>query len=188
MVTLLTVHEYDFLTSLGWDPVRRSGIGWPSILALADTGWVLTATLASCGVLGVAFAVGLYRSTRSVAAALLVGLLSAAVGLEAFTTDPPTSLAPSTWHGDIHKAVYPLLVVLAVAAPAAVGRALWAELRWRGYGAYSFMTTALLAATLTLQAPARFGQVLEYLFFGALLLWLEVVALRLWFLSTDARS
>ena len=187
-MTLLTVVEYDFLTSLGWDPVRRTEIGWPSILALAETGWLLTAALVSCGLLGVGLAVGLYRSTTGAAAAriaaLLVGMLAVAVGLEAFTTDPPAPPGGATWHGDIHDLAYPLVVVLAVVAPVAVGRALRTEPSWRGYGSYSLVTAAILVATLALQAQERFGQLLEYVFFALLLLWLEVIALRLWFVSS----
>lgn len=187
VVTLLTLVEYEFARSLGWDPIRRTDAGWPSVLALADSGWLLVATLASCGVLGVAFALGLYRATRGAAwTALgtgLLGLLSVAVALEAFRTDPPASVAPATWQGDVHDTVYPVVVACALAAPAVLARALWNEPGWRAYGRYSLATAAILLATLVLQTRSAYAQLVEYAFFGSLLLWLELLALRLWSLS-----
>ncbi len=100
VVAVLSVVEYDFARELGWHPIRRTAAGWPSLLALGDLGWLLTATLACCGLLGVAFAVGLYGCTKgnpwSALGSATLAVLAVAVGLEAFTTDPPGSLAAST--------------------------------------------------------------------------------------------
>ena len=188
-VTVLTVLEYDFLTALGWDPVRRSGAGWPSVLALGDLGWVAVTTFASCGLLGVAFAAGLYRAlehtTWSMVGTAFLAALAVAVGLEAFPTDPPGSTAPATWHGEIHDRVYPAVVVCSIAAPLFLAAALWSDRRWRRYGSYSLGTAAFLLAALALQAHAAYAQLVEYFFFGALLLWIELLAIRLWTLAPD---
>ena len=183
VVAVLTVVEYDFARDLGWHPIRRTAAGWPSLLALGDLGWLLTATLVLCGLLGVAFAVGLYRGTKgspwSTVGAAALAVLAVAVGLEAFTTDPPGSLARPTWHGEIHDAAYPVVVVSALAAPAFLAVGLARDPRWRSYAVYSLATAVVLLAALVLQVERSYAQLLEYPFFGALLLWLELLALRL---------
>ena len=183
VVAVLTVAEYEFARDLGWHPIRRTAAGWPSVLALGDLGWLLTATLACCGVLGVAFAWGLYRCTRrspwSTLGAATLAVLAVAVGLEAFTTDPPGSSAAPSWHGDIHDTVYPAVVVSALAAPVFLAAGFASDPAWRSYAAYSAATAVTLLATLVLQVEESYAQLLEYPFFGALLLWLELLALRL---------
>lgn len=183
VVAFLSAVEYGVARDLGWHPIRRTAAGWPSILALGGLGWLLTATLASCGLLGVAFAVGLYRGTRrnvwTTLGTAALAVLAVAVGLEAFTTDPPGSLARPTWHGEIHDAAYPLVVVSALAAPVFLGLGLARDPDWRPYAAYSLVTAVVLLATLALQVERSYAQLLEYPFFAALLLWLELLALRL---------
>lgn len=183
VVAFLSVAEYDVARDLGWHPIRRTAAGWPSILALGDLGWLLTATLAVCAVLGVAFAVGLYRYTKgsrwNAVGAATLGMLAVAVGLEAFTTDPPGIRGEPTWHGEIHDAAYPVLVVSALAAPVFFAVGLAREPDWRPYAAVSLVAAAVLSATLALQAERSYAQLLEYPFFATLLLWLELLALRL---------
>ena len=192
VVTFLTFAEYDFATALGWHPVRRTGAGWPSVLALAELGWLLVGTLAACGVLGVVFARALYRSSaRTIPAAVasvVLAILAVAVGLEAFKTDPPGT-GPGTWHGEIHDRVYPLVVLSALAAPVAVAGAVWHDARWKGYGPLSLAVAAVMLAALALQTQQSYAQVVEYVFFGALVVWLELLALRVVALTaTDRRG
>ena len=181
VVAVLTMVEYDFARDLGWHPIRRTAAGWPSLLALGDLGWLLTATLACCGVLGVAFAVALYRCTKrspwNAAGTATLAVLAVAVGLEAFTTDPPGSLA-SSWHGDIHDTAYPVVVASAIAAPVFLGVGLARDPRWRRHAVYSLAAAAILLATLLLQVERSYAQLLEYPFFATLVVWLELLALR----------
>ena len=183
VVAFLSVVEYDFARDLGWHPIRRTAAGWPSILALGDLGWLLTATLALCGVLGVAFAVGLYRCTKgspwNAAGAATLAVLAVAVGLEAFTTDPPGFVGPPSWHGEIHDAAYPVVVLSALAAPVFFAVGLAREPGWRPYAVASLAVAAVLLATLVLQLERPYAQLLEYPFFATLLLWLELLALNL---------
>ena len=183
VVAGLSVAEYDFARNLGWHPIRRTAAGWPSILALGELGWLLTATLACCGVLGVAFAAGLYRCTMrspwSTLGAATLAVLAVAVGLESFTTDPPGSSAEPTWHGEIHDAAYPVVVVSALAAPAFLAIGLARDPAWRGYAGYSLATAVALLGLLLLQLEQSYAQLLEYPFFATLVLWLELLALRL---------
>lgn len=183
VVAFLSVVQYDFARELGWDPIRRTAAGWPSILALGDLGWLLTATLALCSVLGVAFAVGLYRATKgspwNAAGAATLAVLAVAVGLEAFTTDPPGFPGPPTWHGEIHDAAYPVVVLSALAAPVLFAVGLARQPGWRRHAGVSLAAAAVLFATLVLQVERSYAQLLEYPFFATLLLWLELLALRL---------
>ena len=173
VVAGLSVAEYDFARNLGWHPIRRTAAGWPSILALGELGWLLTATLACCGVLGVAFAAGLYRCTMrspwSTLGAATLAVLAVAVGLESFTTDPPGSSAEPTWHGEIHDAAYPVVVVSALAAPAFLAIGLARDPAWRGYAGYSLATAVALLGLLLLQLEQSYAQLLEYPFFATLL-------------------
>ena len=183
VVGLLSVVEYDFARDLGWHPIRRTAAGWPSLLALGDFGWLLSATLALCGLLGLAFAAALFRGVERnvwsmIGIALLVAL-AVAVGLEAFTTDPPGAIARSTWHGEIHDAAYRVVVASALSAPVFLALGLARDPRWRRYAVYSLATAVILLATLVLQVDHSYAQLLEYPFFAALLLWLELLALRL---------
>ena len=183
VVAFLSAVEYDFARDLGWHPIRRTAAGWPSILALGHLGWLLTATLALCGILGVAFAVGLYRATKgspwNAAGAATLAVLAVAVGLEAFTTDPPGFTGPPTWHGEIHDAAYPVVVVSALAAPVLFAVGLAREPGLRAHAVISLAAAAVLVATLVLQAERSYAQLLEYPFFATLLLWLELLALHL---------
>ena len=184
VVAALTVAEYDFATDLGWDPVRRTHVGWPSVLALGEDGWVLTAALACCGALGLAFAAGLAGAVRRTAWSTLgiamLAIFSAGVGLESFTTDPPGSLARATWHGEVHDRVYPVVVVSAVAAPVFLGLAFAHDSQWRILAVPTLATAVILITALVLQIERRYAQLLEYPFFATLLVWLELVAMRLW--------
>ena len=153
-VTSLTLADYDFLTNLGWDPVRRTHVGWPSVLAL-----------------GIA----------------LPAVFAATVALESFTTDPPGSLARPTWHGEIHDRAYPLLVVSAVAAPVFLGVAFARDPRWRAAAPFTLAAAVILLVALVLQVERGLAQLLEYPFFATLLVWLELVALRLLRLAGPGR-
>ena len=190
-VTSLTLADYDFLTNLGWDPVRRTHVGWPSVLALGEHGWLLTATFAGSGLLGLAFAAALASAVRrTVWSALGIALLAvfaATVALESFTTDPPGSLARPTWHGEIHDRAYPLLVVSAVAAPVFLGVAFARDPRWRAAAPFTLAAAVILLVALVLQVERGLAQLLEYPFFATLLVWLELVALRLLRLAGPGR-
>ena len=65
MLTCLTFIEYDFLLSLGWDPLRAPTFDWPSGLALGRLGWLMTATFIVSGAAMMLFAYGLRVALRS---------------------------------------------------------------------------------------------------------------------------
>ncbi len=41
VVTTLTILKYDFLLSLGWDPLYAPTFDWPSGLSLGKYGWIM---------------------------------------------------------------------------------------------------------------------------------------------------
>ena len=59
VLTTLTIIKYDFLLSLGWDPINAPTFDWPSGLALGKYGFVMTATFIISGLLMFIFALRL---------------------------------------------------------------------------------------------------------------------------------
>ncbi len=55
-IAALTIVEFPFMRSLGWDPLRRPTFDWPSGLALSPAGWIMTLTFLVCGPLFSMFA------------------------------------------------------------------------------------------------------------------------------------
>lgn len=183
VVTIVTIHERSFLRSSGWDAIKRTAVEWPSLLALGDLGWLVVATFIICGVLGILFSSALYRSASSVVGktcAALLAVMSGALALEAFRADSPSRTQGESWHASIHNVVYPSIPVSALGAAVlivvAAGRERFATRTFR------LATTALLAfmvvgiALTWIASVAQFGR---YVFFGALLIWYELLAITL---------
>jgi formate hydrogenlyase subunit 3/multisubunit Na+/H+ antiporter MnhD subunit len=64
-VSTLSVIQYSFMRSLGWDPLTRPTFDWPSGLALGPLGWIMTMTFLVCGLLMSIFAWGLRGELRN---------------------------------------------------------------------------------------------------------------------------
>jgi hypothetical protein len=76
-----------------YDPLRHP----VSSLAIGTTGWVQSLTFLVCGVLTLAFAVGLWRLHESRWGPILVGLIGVGfLGAGLFTTDPISGYPPGT--------------------------------------------------------------------------------------------
>ncbi len=65
VVATLSIVQYSFMRSLGWDPLLRPTFDWPSGLALGPFGWIMTATFLLCGPLLSIFAWGLHGELRN---------------------------------------------------------------------------------------------------------------------------
>jgi hypothetical protein len=179
IVGVLTLMQYDFMVELGWHPVRSSDVPWPSGLALGPLGWLPVANFILFGFTLIAFAVGIHREVArggrgsSVGPALLI-LAGVAMVLAGFKTDPDISGGPQTWHGLIHGLAYFLFVFSLLPA----FFFLWWRLRkdplWRGYSLYTLITGLLYALLFFRPAPVAF-----YLFLALILVWIEVMAIRL---------
>jgi len=181
VVTGLTILQYDFMRSLGWDPLHAPTFDWPSGLSLGPYGLWMTLTFILSGVLMAAFALAL-RTALDTGTASRIGTLSlflsgcALAGL-AFTTDPTLRSTPPTWHGYLHDLSFVLLGVFMLLAMIGLGRAFQNDSRWRGFGLYTFGTAALAIPSFALKG------ITFYLFLGTILTWSVTIAIRLLRLS-----
>ena len=142
-------------TRLGYSPWRHQ----VSQLSLSDQGWEQVANFLVCGVLVLAFALGLRRSLgtgkgMTFGPLLLVifalGLLVAGL----FRADPALGYppgvpmpAPQTAHGTIHGLAGLVVFVSLPAACFATARRFAGDPRWRGWAAYSILTGLLVLAS-----------------------------------------
>jgi hypothetical protein len=108
VVVILTVAEYDFLRGLGWHPIRRNEVAWPSSTALGPYGWLQVANFVIFGLLMLVFAAGLWRAAKArgwsrVGPVLMFVAGVALLILGFFKTDRPGAESFSgTMHGGLH--------------------------------------------------------------------------------------
>ena len=176
-LAVLTFVKYDFLRSLGWDPLTAPTFDWPSGLALGSYGWIMTSTFVLSGGLIVFFAFGLFPTLTpfpiSHAACLLLAFSGLTLMGLAFTTDPTIRSTPATWHGRLHDASFVLLGLTLLPAMLLLGLAFRRNPRWKSLSLYTFLTLALVFPSFWLKGAAF------YVFLGAMLIWMEAAALRL---------
>ena len=181
VVTTLTIVQYDFMRSLGWDPIYAPTFDWPSGLSLGPYGLWMTLTFILSGLLMAIFALAL-RTVLDEGTAPRIGILGlllsgcALMGL-AFTTDPTIRSTPATWHGRLHDLSFVLLGVFMLLSMLGLGRAFQNDPRWRKFGLYTFITAACAIPSFALKGIAF------YLFLGAILAWSVTVAIQLLGLS-----
>ncbi|GAA2716205.1 DUF998 domain-containing protein [Actinoplanes palleronii] len=134
----------------GYDPLRHP----VSSLALGPHGWQQIVTFVVCGLLTVLFAVGLRRSLRGGAGALVVPLLVgvwgvALVGAGVFVTDPiggyPTAASPVTWHGRLHDVAFSLPGFLALTLVMLIAGVVFARRRSGWFAGYSVLSGVTFA-------------------------------------------
>ena len=134
-----------------------------SELALSDQGWEQIANFIACGLLCVAFAVGLRRTWRTGKASVWGPLLMAAFGLSlvvagVFVTDPargyppgaPLTGSPQTWHGTIHGTNALVAFGVLTAACFVLARRFALLPGTRGWATYSRVTGALVLVLFVL--------------------------------------
>jgi len=177
VLTVLTFVEYDFLLSLGWHPINNPTFDWPSGLALGKYGWVMTATFILSGVLMALLAIRLFLEFAPAPASKVGTTLFVLAGLAltalSFTTDPTIRDTPATWHGQLHDLSFVLLGLTLFPAMIVLGFAFRQNEKWKNLSAYTWLTLALAAPAFALKGAAF------YIFLLAILVWNEVVALRL---------
>jgi hypothetical protein len=176
-VSVLTLAQYDFMKSLGWDPLYAPTFDWPSGLALGPYGPLMTAIFIINGALMSVFALGLYSdlATRvgKIGSTLLGFAGIASMGL-AFTTDPTLRSTPATWHGRLHDLSFVLIGLFLIPAMIVLGSAFKKQTQWRGLSTYTWVTAALVIPTFILKGIAF------YIFLLTMLAWSEVIAYQLW--------
>ena len=177
VVTTLTILKYDFLLSLGWDPIRAPTFDWPSGLALGDYGLIMTLTFLISGLLLTLFASGLRvslpPSRLTFLSTLTLSLAGIALAGLAFTTDPTIRSTPATWHGRLHDLSFVLLGLTLMPSMLLLGLAFRRTEYWKGLANYTSVTIALAIPAFWLKGAAF------YIFLLAVLAWNEVIAIRL---------
>jgi hypothetical protein len=177
VITLLTIFKFNFLLSIGWDPINDPTFDWPSGLALGDYGWIMTATFLLSGLMIAVFASGLRLSLPRSSLTLLSTRALTFAGLAlaglAFTTDPTLTSTSRTWHGLLHDLSFVLLGLTLMPAMILFGFAFREDARWKNLSIYTWITVALVLPAFWLKGAAF------YVFLLAVLAWSEVIALRL---------
>jgi hypothetical membrane protein len=177
VLAILTIVEYDFLLSLGWHPINDPTFDWPSGLALGRYGWIMTATFIISGMLMLLLGIRLFSDLKpapaSRAGSTLMIFAGVALALLASTTDPTIRDYPSTWHGRLHDLSFVLLGLTLFPAMIVLGFAFRNDEKWRNLSLYTWGTILLAAPAFALKGAAF------YVFLFAILVWNEVVAIRL---------
>ena len=95
----------------------------------------------------------------------MIGLIS--------PTDKTLRTTPKTWHGLLHDSSFVVIGVTLFPAMILLGFAFLKDSRWRNLAIYTWVTVALAIPTFWMKGFAF------YAFLAAILIWCEVVALRL---------
>lgn len=173
----LTILKYDFLLTLGWHPINDPTFDWPSGLALGAYGWIMTLTFILSGLMMTIFASGLRlslpRSRVTLMATFTLVLAGLALAGLAFTTDPTLRSTPATWHGRLHDLSFVLLGITLMPSMILLGFAFRHSGQWRSLSNYTWGTALLAVPTFSLKGAAF------YIFLLAVLIWCEVLAIRL---------
>jgi hypothetical protein len=174
-ITLLTITERDYMTSIGWR--LRAPLDWPSGLALGPYGWIMTLTFALSGMLIIVFAAGFRLSLppgrlTTISTWLLVLAGIGMIGLIS-PTDKTIRTTPKTWHGILHDASFTVIGLTLMPAMILLGFVFLKDVRWKNLAVYTWITVVLAVPTFWLKGFAF------YFFLLAILIWCEVMAVRL---------
>jgi hypothetical protein len=177
VVLVLTLAQYPFMRSLGWDPVLHPTFDWPSGLALGPLGWVMTTTFIVCGLLMSMFAWGLrgqLQDTAGQVGTILMTWAGVAMMCLAFTTDRVITPMPISWHGRLHDMAFMALGLMLIPAMISLAVSFQHDMRWRKLAAITWITFGLAMPTFAIKG------LVFYAFLAAMLAWNELTALQLW--------
>jgi hypothetical protein len=178
-----TAAEWPFLRENGWSVWRRTEVGWPSILAAGGGVWAVAVSVAFavCGILACVFALSLFRAMStppSRVGAFLLAVVAGALVLVAVPADPP-NVGERSWHAQIHDVVYPIIPVGSIIAAALLAWGLARQPGWRPQARLSLAVLLVSVPSFFLTGVDAVGQLARYVLFGALLVWLELLAVAL---------
>jgi len=181
VITALTILERDFMLSIGWR--FNAPLDWPSGLALGPIGWLMTLTFLISGILIIIFASGLrlrLPPLRSAGFAVWLLVLSGVgmIGLIS-PTDKTIRTTPKTWQGILHDSSFTVIGLTLMPAMILLGFVFLQDPRWKNLAVYTWITVALAIPTFWMKGVAF------YIFLAAILVWCEVVALRLYSATKD---
>ena len=179
VITALTILERNFMLSIGWK--FDAPLDWPSGLALGPLGWIMTLTFLISGILIIFFASGLRLSLPSLLSARIATwlLIAAGYGLVGltFSTDKTIRTTPKTWHGLIHDSSFTVIGFTLMPAMILLGLIFLKDPRWKNLAIYTWITVALVIPTFWMKGVAF------YFFLAAILIWCEVIALRIKYIA-----
>jgi hypothetical protein len=177
VLLVLTIIQYDFMRSLGWHPINDPTFDWPSGLALGKYGVVMTATFIISGLIMILFAIRLKSdlgpALTSQAGSTLLAFSGLALAALAFTTDPTIRDTPATWHGLLHDLSFVLLGLTLFPGMIILGCAFRQSEKWIILSTYTWLTVGFAIPTFVIKGIAF------YIFLFSILLWNEIVAIRL---------
>jgi hypothetical protein len=181
VIAALTILERNFMLSIGWK--FNAPLDWPSGLALGPLGWIMTVTFFLSGLLIILFASGLRLSLprlRSAGYAIWLLILSGIgmIGLIS-PTDKTIRTTPKTWHGILHDSSFTVIGLTLMPAMIVLGFVFLKDKRWKNLALYTWLTVVLAVPTFWMKGVAF------YIFLAAILIWCEVVALRLRSIHVD---
>jgi hypothetical protein len=137
----------------------------------------MTATFILSGLMMTVFASGLRlnlsRSQIALISTFILSLAGLALAGLAFTTDPTIRSTPATWHGRLHDLSFVLLGVTLMPAMILFGFAFRNDAHWKNLSIYTWTTAAFAFPAFWLKGAAF------YVFIFAVLMWSEVLAVRL---------
>ncbi len=184
VVLTLTLAQYPFMRSLGWDPILRPTFDWPSGLALGPLGWIMTTAFLVCGLLMSLFAWGLRGQLGDNAGQIGTIIMTwagvAMMGL-AFTTDRVITPLPISWHSRLHDISFMALGLMIIPAMILLAISFQRYERWKRLSAITWVTFALAMPTFAIKGPVF------YAFLAAMLAWNEMTAIRLWRRTQEAQ-
>ncbi len=177
VVPTLTLAQYPFMRSLGWDPLLHPTFDWPSGLALGPIGWIMTPTFILCGILMSLFAWGLRGQLDDKAGQIGTILMTwagvALMGL-AFSTDRAITPVPMSWHAQLHDLAFMSLGLLLIPAMIMLAVSFQHHERWKTLSMITWIAFALAMPTFTIKG------IVFYAFLAVVLAWNELAAARLW--------
>lgn len=179
VITLLTILQRNFMTSIGWK--LNAPLDWPSGLSLGPYGWIMTATFFLSGLLIIIFASGLRQRLPRVRLATLATWLLIAAGYGMIGLISPTDKTldktlrgmPATWTGRLHDSSFVIIGLSLMPAMIVLGFVFLKDANWKDLALYTWITVALAIPTFWMKGFAF------YIFLAAILLWCEVIAFRL---------
>lgn len=179
VITILTIVQHEFMSSIGWR--LDAPLDWPSGLALGPYGWIMTATFLLSGLLIILFASGLRLRLPSgrlarIATTLLIAAGYGMIGLISptdKTIDKELYGMPATWHGRLHDSSFVIIGITLMPAMLLLGYLFRNDQNWKNLAIYTWITVALAVPTFWMKGFAF------YIFLFAILVWCEVVVLRL---------
>jgi hypothetical protein len=175
VITMLTIVERNFMTSIGW--MLRAPLDWPSGLALGPYGWIMTLTFAVSGIFIVVFAAGFRLSLPSGLLPTISTWLFVLAGLGMIGLISPTDKTMDrplrTWHGILHDSSFVVIGITLMPAMLLLGFVFLKDERWKDLAVYTWITVALAVPTFWMKGFAF------YFFLLAILIWCEVMAFRL---------